>query len=275
MLNSAMPKMPGMGSMTETFEFVKNLWGGAGKQAMGIPGMVMPTLSIEEVDKQIKDLKAVESWLTINMNMLRGTIQALEVQSATITALQTMGQNFSAAVSPAGADNAAPNFTFAQQAGAAAAAAAAAAADEAEKTEQRRKSREALKEEFKGSEAAEKPAEPAAAEAASTPAGNPAHWWNMLQDQFKQAVNSAMTPEAISSMSTMSNAAKSAMENVAKSMVHPAVKTAAKSPAKPAPAESAAKTAKKTAAKPATKAAAKPAAKPAAKKAARKPAAKG
>ncbi len=263
MMNSSMPKMPGMGSMTETFEFVKNLWGGAGKQAMGIPGMVMPTMSLEEVDKQIKDLKAVESWLTVNMNMLRGTIQALEVQSATISALQTMGQNFSAAVSSAGGD------TTAQKAHAAAATAA------SEKAEERRQSREAMKEEFKsGAEkSAEQPAEsapdqPAAADTAGTAglAGNPAHWWNLLQDQFKQAVSTAMTPEAISSMNTMGNAAKSAMESMAQSIVHPAAK-----PEKAAPAKPAAKTVKKTAAKAATKTATKPAAKKVAK---RKPAAK-
>ena len=257
MMNSSIPKMPGMGSMTETFEFVKNLWGGAGKQAMGIPGMVMPTMSLEEVDKQIKDLKAVESWLTVNMNMLRGTIQALEVQSATISALQTMGQNFSDAVASAGGN------ATAQKTDAAAATAA------SDKAEERRQSREAMKEEFKSSaeKSAEKPAEPAAAAAAAGsagPAGNPTHWWNMLQDQFKQAVSTAMTPEAISGMSTMGNAAKSAMESMAQAIVHPAAK-----PEKAAPAKPAAKAVKKTAA--ATKTAAKPAAKKVAK---RKPAVK-
>src|ERR1035437_5754432 len=90
--------IPGMSAMTDTLDFVKNLWGGMSIPGMSMPGMVMPTLSVEEINKQISDLKAVESWLTLNMNMLRGTIQALEVQSATISTLQSMGETLSAAV---------------------------------------------------------------------------------------------------------------------------------------------------------------------------------
>lgn len=89
-----MPNLPGFDAMADTMEFVKNMWGGMKPPASAIPGMVMPTLSVEEINKQITDLKAVEAWLTANMNMLRGTIQALEVQSATISTLQSMGQTF-------------------------------------------------------------------------------------------------------------------------------------------------------------------------------------
>ena len=85
-----MPHLPGFDAMADTLEFVKKMWGGA-HASTGIPGMVMPTLSLDEVNKQIADLKAVESWLSVNMNMLRGTIQALEVQAATISTLQAMG----------------------------------------------------------------------------------------------------------------------------------------------------------------------------------------
>ncbi len=103
-----MPNLPGFEAMADTFEFVKNMWGGAQASA-GIPGVTMPTLSLEEINKQIADLKAVESWLNVNMNMLRGTIQALEVQSATITALNAMGATFGEqmkhAAAPAGTQN--------------------------------------------------------------------------------------------------------------------------------------------------------------------------
>ena len=71
--------------MQDSLEFIKKMWGG-----MGVPGMVVPTLSVEEINKKISDLKAVESWLNLNLNMLRTTIQALEVQSGTISALQAM-----------------------------------------------------------------------------------------------------------------------------------------------------------------------------------------
>lgn len=90
-----MPNLPGFDAMANTFEFVKNMWGGA-QATSGIPGMTIPTLSLNEINKQIADLKAVESWLNVNMNMLRGTIHALEVQSATIATLNAMGATFGA-----------------------------------------------------------------------------------------------------------------------------------------------------------------------------------
>ncbi len=85
-----MPSLPGFDAMADTLEFVKKMWGDA-HASTGIPGMVMPTLSLDEVNKQISDLKAVESWLSVNMNMLRSTIQALEVQGATLSSLHAMG----------------------------------------------------------------------------------------------------------------------------------------------------------------------------------------
>lgn len=152
-----MPNLPGFDAMADTLEFVKNMWGGM-QAPTGMPGMVMPTLSVEEINKQIADLKAVESWLNVNMNMLRGTIQALEVQSATLATLHAMGQTFGAGM-PQGANaNAAPN-----KADAAAASHASASA-----------------------------ADPLLATAA---AGTPEAWWNMLQAQFNQAVSSVMAEE--------------------------------------------------------------------------------
>src|SRR5688572_10091160 len=107
--------MPAMGAVTDTLEFVKNLWGSMGipgmsmpgmnMTGMNIPGLVIPTLSVDEINKKITDLRAVESWLTLNMNMLRGGIQALEVQAATISTLQQMGETFAASISPAGRES--------------------------------------------------------------------------------------------------------------------------------------------------------------------------
>ena len=74
----------------DPLNFVKKMWGD-----MQIPGMVTPSLSQEEIEKQIHDLKAVESWLQMHMNVLRTTIQGLEVQKATLHALKTMGEQFS------------------------------------------------------------------------------------------------------------------------------------------------------------------------------------
>jgi hypothetical protein len=154
---------PGVGAMTDTFEFVKNMWGG-----MKMPGMVMPTMSVDDINKQISDLKAVESWLTLNMNMLRGTIQALEVQSATLSTLQAMSESMNAMMQAdrpeAGKTDFSAPFSFSPPAAEAASAA--------------------------GQSAAQSP--PADNTAGMTPQfANPAIWWNMLQDQFKQAVNTA------------------------------------------------------------------------------------
>tara|TARA_A100001015_G_scaffold254717_1_gene295719 strand:- start:149 stop:736 length:588 start_codon:yes stop_codon:yes gene_type:complete len=59
-----------------------------------IQGINVPSLSVEEINKQIKDLQAVEGWLKMNMNMLRATIQTLQVQSSTLSNLQSLGKNF-------------------------------------------------------------------------------------------------------------------------------------------------------------------------------------
>lgn len=185
------PNIPGMGAMTDTLDFVKNLWGSMGlpgmnvpgmpgMSAMNVPGMVMPTLSVDEINKKISDLKAVESWLSLNMSMLRSTIQALEVQAATISTLQTMGERFTASMQPAGQE--------ASRQAAGAASNGSTAGNGAHGTDSGH-----LGERTHG--AAPEPTSKDEQDAASltAPLVNAAAWWNMLQDQFNQAVNTAMT----------------------------------------------------------------------------------
>ena len=50
MANTQMPHIPGAGVMTDTLDFVKNLWG-----SMSVPGLTAPTLSVDELDKKIND----------------------------------------------------------------------------------------------------------------------------------------------------------------------------------------------------------------------------
>ena len=71
--NAGSPFMPGMSSGMSSFN------GG------------MPTFDIEELDKRIKGLKSVESWLSLNLNILKSTIQTLEVQRATLLAIKSFG----------------------------------------------------------------------------------------------------------------------------------------------------------------------------------------
>src|SRR5215212_6755516 len=78
--------------------FLRNLWGNVG---VPLPGLVTPTLDIGELDKRIADLKAVEGWLRMNLNMLQMSIQGLEMQRATLAALQAVSQSTTSADSAA------------------------------------------------------------------------------------------------------------------------------------------------------------------------------
>jgi hypothetical protein len=75
---------------SDPMEFLKSLWGNTG---MPLPGLVTPTLDTNELEKRITDLKAVEGWLKSNLGMLQMTIQGLEMQRATLSALQAISQS--------------------------------------------------------------------------------------------------------------------------------------------------------------------------------------
>jgi hypothetical protein len=77
---------------SDPMEFLKTLWGSTG---MPLPGLVTPTLDTNELEKRITDLKAVEGWLKTNLNMLQMTIQGLEVQRATLAAMQAISESAS------------------------------------------------------------------------------------------------------------------------------------------------------------------------------------
>jgi hypothetical protein len=75
-------------SIAGGMDFMKAMMGG---MPSSVPGFVLPTVDLDELDKRIKDLRAVESWLALNANMLKHTIQGLDVQRNTIAALKTYG----------------------------------------------------------------------------------------------------------------------------------------------------------------------------------------
>ena len=90
----------GFGKFVPGFDFLQNLGQAANPAAKGSPqGMpnmaswVAPTLSVEELDKRIQELKTVQFWLEQNTNALKATIQALEVQKMTLSTLQGMNVN--------------------------------------------------------------------------------------------------------------------------------------------------------------------------------------
>lgn len=127
--------------------------------------MMAPLTSVEELDKRITDLRAVEQWLKLNLGMLQSAIQALEVQRATLATLRAFG-------------------AFAQSSMSAAEEAAVAAAQAA-------KSASAAP----GDAPAAADADASAADAAAGDAAqafDPAGWWNLLQSQFNQLASLAM-----------------------------------------------------------------------------------
>ena len=92
-------------SLNDPLSFVRNLWSGMG---LSMPGMVAPTFDVDELDKRITDMKAVEGWLRMNLSMLQMTIQGLEMQRTTVSAVQTMGKMASDAAKSMTPEAAAP-----------------------------------------------------------------------------------------------------------------------------------------------------------------------
>ncbi|HEX6414451.1 MAG TPA: PhaM family polyhydroxyalkanoate granule multifunctional regulatory protein [Burkholderiales bacterium] len=78
--------MPDETTPPDPFEMFRRLWGPLG---VPIPGMAVPTFDPQEVEKRIAELRSVEAWLNMNLNMLRYSIQALEVQRAALQAMKS------------------------------------------------------------------------------------------------------------------------------------------------------------------------------------------
>lgn len=145
------------GQVMGTMDSVKRAW-----STFNLPTPFTPTLSVEELDKRITDLRAVEQWLSLNQNMLRNTIQGLEIQRGTLNAVRTMSDSFGKAIKPA-------DDAMAQALAQFAAAAAAAPAS---------------------SRAAAAPAAPTQAEPMQAGV-DPLAWWNLLQSNFQQIAQAA------------------------------------------------------------------------------------
>jgi len=99
----------GMPDFNQSLEMMKTMWDNMGANGQGNPlGGVnlagagtanpfgLPTMDVEELDKRIAELKSVESWLTLNLNVLKTTIQGLEVQRATLGALNAFADSVKA-----------------------------------------------------------------------------------------------------------------------------------------------------------------------------------
>jgi hypothetical protein len=100
MSDSNNPMNNAFGKFVPGFDFLQGLASSAVKgAAQGIPQLpnpanwVAPTLSVEELDKRIEELKTVQFWLDQNAKALQATITALEVQKMTLATLKGMNFN--------------------------------------------------------------------------------------------------------------------------------------------------------------------------------------
>jgi len=94
----------------DPFEIFRRLWGPLG---LPVPGMAMPTLDPKEVEKRVADLKSVEAWLAMNLNMVRFAIQGLEVQRAALVAMRSgAGEGALAELAASGANAAAGSMLW-------------------------------------------------------------------------------------------------------------------------------------------------------------------
>ncbi len=81
------------GKLVPGFDFLQNLTQAAAKNSgpsAGVGAWVAPTLNVEDIQKRIEELKAVQFWLEQNSRALSATIQALEVQKMTLSTLSAM-----------------------------------------------------------------------------------------------------------------------------------------------------------------------------------------
>ena len=65
-------------------EFMQRMWN---PMSFPMPGMTMPTVNVEEIEKKIAELKAVETWLTMNVGFVQMTVKTLEMQKTALESL--------------------------------------------------------------------------------------------------------------------------------------------------------------------------------------------
>jgi hypothetical protein len=135
--------------------------------------MMAPLTNVEELDKRITDMRAVEQWLKLNLNMLQSAIQALEVQRATLATLRAFGAFAQQSMTQPVAD--APSRETSTRDYAGGARAGTPRPDEAGETGQ-----------------SAQDAGQASGENMPPPGFDASGWWNLLQSQFNQIAQFAM-----------------------------------------------------------------------------------
>ncbi len=171
-----------VGQLLDTMDMMSKTW-----SAMALPAAMSPTLSIEELDKRIGDLRAIEQWLALNQNMLRSTIQGLEVQRGTIATLHSFGKAMGSPEAGAQAfdpDRLAALFAAMQQTGAPAGNDGPAPSGAEENAPAAAARTNPAPDTPRGDSA------PAAGQGDATQLAQA--WWNMLNEQFQQVTSAAL-----------------------------------------------------------------------------------
>jgi hypothetical protein len=233
----------GFGKFVPGFDFLQGLASSAVKgasntspQLPNVGNWVAPTLNVEELDKRIEELKAVQFWLDQNAMALKATIQALEVQKMTLATLKGMNFNMGDVANAfkikASETVANAVHTVSEKVGETAAGVAAAS---------------------KSATAAG--AKPKGAAKKSTAAGgsaaglvDPGQWWGALTQQFQQIATNALKDAAqATALDTTKNLATGIAKEALKSATDMAKAVAPKAAVKAAARPAAKKAARKTA----------------------------
>lgn len=200
--------LPFSNPVGDSLELMKKMWGFAGLPGLPTPGnlasmaarvpqhlpnMFAPTLDVNELEKRIAELRAVEQWLELNASILRTTIQSLEVQRATIATLKGISGAMLAPMlgKPQTSPTPPPEVALGL---------AAMKADES-------KTDSALALPAVQRKARKRAGKQHTATPAAAPL-NPAMWWNTLQDQFTRIAATAAAPNASSTKPPAKKAAK-------------------------------------------------------------------
>ena len=162
------------------FDFLKKLGSGGTAASAATPAWVAPTLDPAELDRRIQELKTVHFWLDQNTKAVSATIQALEVQRMTLSALQGMNVSLS---EMADSLKIKPE-TFATPSFAEAAPAPEAASPSSAKASAKPSAKPAAK---KKRAAAQTESE------ATTTQVDPSQWWGALTQQFQNIAQTAMS----------------------------------------------------------------------------------
>ena len=68
----------------DMLEFMQKMWNPMG---FPLPGMVAPTINVEEIERKLGELRSVENWLKMNLAFLQMTIKTMEMQKSALETL--------------------------------------------------------------------------------------------------------------------------------------------------------------------------------------------